>query len=257
MFNNRLLIEVPPVRHDAEDLVGALDQFTSRYQSVLEHGDCVCLTDNAMGRISFQGHELISELELPVQPEQVMIHLNTYHTKEELEELLAVGLHLGVRNYLIVTGDGNERLHHMEAKEIGADLNNPVTSVELMEYVRREYQGITYGCAFNPYEPQDQEFAKLERKRRAGASFIITQPVIDGHDAVDRLVKEHEDIPIMIGAWMSRKLEPIADIIGRETAAVNHYDPISNLKTLSRRYPQQGFYLSMVGFKRQYLFIKH
>ena len=39
------------------------------------------------------------------------------------------------------------------------------TSVELLKYVNREYPGMfSLGVAFNPYEPEDHEMEKTQRK---------------------------------------------------------------------------------------------
>ena len=250
--DNRLYIETPPVRHNSADLIKALDRFAEKYQIILNSGDCACLTDNAMGQLSFQGYELISELALPVKADKIIMHLNTYHSKQELDQIMAVSRHLGIQCFLIVTGDGNERLQHLEAEEIGAAKGASVTSVELMQYIKREYSGILYGCAFNQYEPCELEFAKLERKLDAGAAFIMTQPVFGGDEIIDQLIDTHPDTPVILGAWMSKNLKPIIDIVGNKAAEYDRFDPMKNLEEITERYQGCGVYLSMLGFGKQY-----
>jgi methylenetetrahydrofolate reductase (NADPH) len=112
------------------------------------------------------------------------------------------------------------------------------------------------GVAFNPYEPPEHEFAKMKRKIEAGATFIITQPIIEQNTQVDRLLVEYPDIPVTIEAWMSKKLSLLSDAIGYEIPVDMEYDPIATLKMLHQIYPQCGVYLSLVGFKTQYDLVK-
>ena len=245
-------IEIVPTKHNVEDIEAGLNLFAEKYTRALNSGYCICLTDNAMGLMAFQGHELIPELELPVDPDHVMIHLNTYHTKEGLDELLDINQGLGLKYYLIVTGDGNDRLHRLEPDEIGAEDAKIVTSVELMKYVHEKHPEIIYGCAFNPYEPPEEEFAKLDRKLAAGASFIITQPIIEKNAIVDELLEKYPDVPVIIEAWMSKKLYLLSDVVGHEIPEDTFFDPLATLKELTQLYPGCGFYLSLRGFKTQY-----
>ena len=249
-------IEIVPTKHNVPDIEAGLELFTEKYTKAMDAGYCICLTDNAMGNLAFQGHELIPELELPVNPEQVMIHVNTYHTKEGLDELLNINQGLGIKYYLIVSGDGNERLHRLEPEEIGAEGAKIVTSVELMKYVHETHPEIVYGCAFNPYEPHDEEFAKLDRKLAAGASFIITQPILGRNEVVDELLEKYPDVPVIIEAWMSKKVYLLSDVVGHEIPEDTEFDPIETLKELIEIYPNCGFYLSLLGFKTQFPLIK-
>ena len=252
-INNKIFhIEIVPTKHNVDDIEKGLEQFVDKYTKVLESGYCICLTDNAMGHLAFQGHELIPELELPVDPMQVMIHINTYHTKEDLDNLLKIHHDLGIKYLLIVSGDGNERLHRLEPDEIGAEGAKIVTSVELIKYVKAKYPDFIIGCAFNPYEPHDEEFAKLERKFAAGAEFVITQPIIERNAVVDEMIAKYPDVPVIIEAWMSKKVWLLSEVVGHDIPENTEFDPIATLKELTEMYPNCGFYLSLLGFKTQY-----
>ncbi|MFO7611630.1 MAG: hypothetical protein R6W99_03970, partial [Clostridia bacterium] len=108
------------------------------------------------------------------------------------------------------------------------------------------------GVAFNPYEPEEHEFAKMTRKMDAGATFIITQPIIEKNVIVDKLLETYPDVPVIIEAWMSKKLHLLSDAVGYEIPEDTEFDPIATLELLHRLYPKCGVYLSLLGFKYQY-----
>lgn len=257
-IDNKLYhVEVLPPKQDSTKLLADLDAFKEKYLRVIQSGYCVCITDNAMGLMAFQGHEIIEELNLPVNPKQIMIHLNTFHTKSNLDEILESCKQLKIESLLIITGDGSDRLPKLQPADIGEPDIESVTSVELLKYIHREYPDtFVLGVAFNPYEPPEHEFAKMKRKIEAGASFIVTQPIIEKNAQVDRLISEYPHIPITVEAWMSKKLSLLSDAIGYEIPQETEYDPIATLSLLHKLYPVCGIYLSLVGFKTQYDLIK-
>lgn len=245
-------VELLPPRQDSVEMEEDLTRFSRRWERVIEAGHCVCVVDNAMGILRFQGTELIEELGLPVEPEGVMIHLNTFHTKENLDEILTKCSEVGIRHLLLVSGDGGERMPRLSPEDVGSGEVDAVTTVELLKYVEREHPGVfNTGVAFNPYEPEDHELDKLERKIQAGARFIVTQPLIERHHLVDRVMEKY-GLPLFIGAWMSKKLHKLTDCIGYEIPANARYDPLKNLKELQTRYPECGYSLSLLGFKNQF-----
>jgi len=250
-------VEVLPPKQDSEKLEKDLEIFSNKYLRVMDSGYCACITDNAMGLLSFQGTEMIEELNLPVIPEQVMIHLNTFHTKDDLNNILDICKTKGIRYLLIITGDGSERLPKLQPSDVGATDVESVTSVELLKYINREYPDtFVLGVAFNPYEPEEDEFEKMERKMKAGATFIITQPLIERNEVVDRLLEKYPEIPVIVEAWMSRKLHLLSEAVGYEIPENTEFDPISTLKMLHKLYPGCGVYLLLLGFKTQYHLIK-
>ncbi len=245
-------VEVLPPRQDAEDLEVRLDRFANRYKRVLDAGYCACITDNAMGNMSFQGSEIIEEYKLPVKTDNVMIHLNTFHSKRDLDNILNSCISLGIKYLLVVSGDGNVRFPKLRPSDIGADGVSSVTAVELLQYINHDYPGsFISGVAFNPYEPEEEEFDKMLRKIGAGAEFVITQPIIDKNPVVDRLIKSI-DIPVMVEAWMSPKLHLLSDCVGYEIPEDTEYNPIETLTNLQTDYPSGGVYLAMMNYKRQF-----
>ncbi len=246
-------VEILPPKQDSEKLEADLELFATKYARVMESGYCACITDNAMGHLAFQGSELIQELDLPVDPEKVMIHLNTFHTKEDLHTILDFCRDKGIRYLLVISGDGSERLPKLQPSDIGAVGVESVTSVELLRYIGRAYPGVfVMGVAFNPYEPEEHEFEKMERKIAAGATFIITQPLIEKNAVVDRLLAKYPEMPVIIEAWMSKKISLLSEAVGYEIPENTEFDPIETLKMLHRLYPTCGVYLSLLGFKTQY-----
>jgi methylenetetrahydrofolate reductase (NADPH) len=182
-----------------------------------------------------------------------MIHLNTFHTRENLHEILDSCKKLGIEYLLVVSGDGSDRLPKLQPADVGAGDVQSVTSVELLRYIEREYPGVfTMGVAFNPYEPPEHEFEKLKRKFDAGASFIITQPIIEKNAVIDEMLQKYPGVPVIIEAWMSKKISLLSDAVGYTIPEDTPFDPIETLKQIHRDYPGCGVYLSLLGFKTQY-----
>ncbi|MBP5311763.1 MAG: methylenetetrahydrofolate reductase [Clostridia bacterium] len=250
-------IEIIPPKQDTQKLEEDLELFASKFDRVMKSGFTASITDNAMGLLAFQGHECIEELGLDARPGQVLIHLNTFHTKKALDEILDSCEKLGIRSVLAISGDGSPRLPKLKPKDVEADNTASVTSVELTRYIRKHYPSFTVGVAFNPYEPEEHEFEKLKRKLDAGASFVITQPIIERNRATDRLLKEHPDLPVVIEAWMSKKLYLLSDVVGYPIPEDAVFDPIETVKGLRDTYRGCGLYLSLLGFKTQYEIIEN
>jgi len=161
---------------------------------------------------------------------------------------------MGVKYLLVITGDGSERLPKLSPESIGETVQS-VTSVELLKYIRKNYPGVfRCGVAFNPYEPQDHELEKMKRKVDAGAEFICTQPVIARDERVYAL--KQFKLPVIIDAWMSKKLHLLSECVGYTIPEDTPYDPIANLKLLRQNYPDCGLYLALVGYKTQFPILK-
>ncbi len=254
-IDNRVFhIEILTPKQNVEDLDAALAQFTDKYNKVIEAGYIACITDNPMGIPSFQATDILGELGLPVHPEQLMIHLNTFHTREELDEILGKAAGMGVKYLLTISGDGSERLPKLSPESLGVK-TNVVTSVELLTYIRKAYPGVfSCGVAFNPYEPQDHEIEKMERKVAAGAEYIVTQPVIGRDERV--LGLKRFGLPVVVDAWMSKKLHLLSECVGYEIPEDTPYDPIANLREMQSVYDGCGLYLALLGFKTQYPLLK-
>ena len=247
-------IEILTPKQNSQKLEEDLESFAEKYNKVIEAGYVACITDNPMGHLSFQATEVIPELGLPVKPEQLVIHLNTFHTRQHLDAILTAAADMGAKYLLTISGDGSERLPKLTPGCLGLSCNT-VTSVELMRYIRQAYPGVfSCGVAFNPYDPPDHEFERMERKMEAGAEYIITQPVI-GNDPLVAGLKQF-GVPVIVDAWMSKKLHLLSECVGYEIPEDTPYDPIENLKKLQEYYPEYGLYLALLGFKTQYPLLK-
>ena len=246
----RFLNEVMTPKQDSKDIDGDLQKFTDKYTASLEHDYVVCITDNPMGMLSFEAMETIETTGVPVKPERLCIHLNTFHRKQDLDRMLGTMVSQGVKYLLVVSGDGNERLHRLAPEEINTS-STVVTSVDLIAYILREYPGkFVCGVAYNHYEPPHDEREKLKRKLGVGAQFIITQPVIRRHDNVDYLATV--GVPVVVEAWMSKRIDLVAECVGYKLPPEDlQYDPVQNLKTLRANYPSFGNYLALLGMKKQ------
>ncbi len=247
-------VELLTPKQNSETLDKDLESFAEKYGRIVDEGHAVCITDNPMGHLSFQATEVLPELGLQVKPEQIMVHLNTFHAREALDEILETAAHMGVKYLLVISGDGSERLPRVTPESLGMSCT-VVTSVELLRYIGKAYPGaFTCGVAFNPYEPQDHELEKMHRKVDAGARFIVTQPVIGRDERLDALAPF--GLPVIIDAWMSKKLHLLSECVGYEIPEGTPYDPIENLRVLKRNYPDHGLYLALLGMKTQLPILK-
>lgn len=257
IHNKIYLVEVLPPKQDSENMELDLNKFCTRYRKIVDNKFCVCITDNTMGNLSFQGTEIIEEFQLPVLPEQVMIHLNTFHRKDDLDNILNTCLNKGIKYILVITGDGSIRLPKLRPADVGFTNVDSVTSVELLNYISREYPGVfSLGVAFNPYEPEEYEFEKMKKKIKAGAAFIITQPLLGRNKVMKKLLKKYPQVPVIVEAWMSKKLHLLSEAVGYELTLNNEYEPMTNLKLLHDLYPECGVYLALLDFKTQFDLIK-
>ncbi|MCX6573666.1 MAG: hypothetical protein NTX99_06710, partial [Candidatus Aminicenantes bacterium] len=95
-------VELQTPKRSSEDVEKDLLVFEDKYRKVVEAGWIVCITDNPMGLLSYGAMETIDLLGLPVRPEQLMVHLNTFHPKKELDEILPSFAAAGGRHLLVV-----------------------------------------------------------------------------------------------------------------------------------------------------------
>lgn len=254
ILQKRYHIEVLTPKQNTEDLDGDLEKFAVKFNQVMDSGYVACITDNPMGHLSFQATDIIPELGLTVKDGQLSVHLNTFHTLEDLHKILDTCAQLGVKDVLVISGDGSERLARLQPQAIGLTCN-AVTSVELVAYIRKRYPGVfKLGVAFNPYEPQDHEVEKLHRKLEAGAEFICTQPVLGKDERVLGLQKY--GLPVFVECWMSKKLHLLSECVGYTIPEDVPYDPMANLKELQGIYAGCGMYLAMLGHKTQLPLLK-
>ncbi|MFW6055827.1 MAG: methylenetetrahydrofolate reductase [Chloroflexota bacterium] len=250
LFGTPYLIELLTPKHDADDLEAQLEVFAERYQRVMDAGTAVSIPDNPMGEPRFTPLEVMDFLELPMDPEKTLLHLNSFHSKSDMDEFLRTAAGRGFRKLLIVSGDGGPRLPRLEPSDIGADAKT-VTSIVLLGYIEREFpRTFTCGVAFNQYEPAEHEKERLQSKIDAGAQFVITQPVL-GDDPVVVSLRDF-DIPAFAGAWMSKRVDLLMECVGLEPRQDEQYNPYENYVLLDRTYPDFGLYLSLLSFKRDW-----
>ena len=121
-----------------------------------------------------------------------------------------MGLHaLGLHHVLALTGDPAKIGDHPAASSV-----YDVNSIGLIQTIKRLNDGFAangrdlksktqfiIGCAFNPNaRNMDSQVRKLEDKLRAGAHFVMTQPIFD--PTLARTVYEktrHLGVPILLG----------------------------------------------------------
>ena len=255
MFDTAYLIEIlTPLRSDHENAKKNMDRFAGRYRRTMDSGCGVSIPDNPMGRLRFNALKTIEKCGLAIDPQRMVMNLNTFHTKEELDEVLNKASEMGVKYLLIVRGDGGPDLPALDPQRIGGR-KSVTTSIDLIRYINTAYADIFItGAAFNPYQPIDFETRRLHQKIAAGAKFVVTQPIIGKDPNVDRL--KSLDIPVVIEAWMSKNIDLLYKSVGKKNdVSAKAYDPVENLKALHGAYPENCVYLSMLSFKSDWKLI--
>jgi len=204
----KLLAELLTPELEQADPEVAAEKFGKRYLDYYNDGFGVSLPDNPMGNLRFTSTEILEFLELPV--ERVIVHLNSFHRKQDLDQIVDTAETLGVQTLLCVSGDGNPNLHRLEPEELGfeATAHGAATSVELIKYIKQKYPDrFKFGVAFNPYEKPDIEFMKMERKMEVGFDFIGTQlylppNLVEGFEYFSPYEElEKYNKPIVFGIW--------------------------------------------------------
>jgi methionine synthase / methylenetetrahydrofolate reductase(NADPH) len=187
-----------------------LDKMIEGARSLKESGtDFVTLADNSLAilRLSNVAAAYLIRERSGLEP---VVHLacrdrNLIGLQSELMGMHALGLH----HVLALTGDPAKMGDHPAATSV-YDTN----SIGLIKTIKRLNEGFaangrdlkaktqfTIGCAFNPNTRNlDSQVRKLEDKLKAGAQFVMTQPVFD-----PALIKAtHERIssfgvPVLVG----------------------------------------------------------
>jgi 5,10-methylenetetrahydrofolate reductase len=253
MFSYPYLVELlSPKRPEDNQVAGELlDRFAQRYRRIVDAGFGLSIPDNPMGQPRMGALESIERAKLQIDPEKVVMNLNTFHEKTELDALLQKATEANLKYILVVRGDGGPLLPKLDAKSIGGS-QSVATSIDLIRYINGEYGGkFITGAAFNPYKPMSFELKRMEQKIGAGAKYAVTQPVIGRDESVERL--RTFDITVVVEAWMSKNIDLLYKSVGKakdETAQT--YDPIDNLAALHHYYPECSVYLSMLSFQQDW-----
>lgn len=244
------IIELLTPAQDDPEFEQKLEVFRKRFRRILEVEGVVSIPDNPMGRLRFGAIEVLDQLGLEPTEDQLLVHVNTFHTKSDLDDQLRSAADRGLRHLLVVSGDGSPRLAKLEPEDLGVR-TEVVTSVELLRYIHGKFPDVfSCGVAFNQYEPREHELRKLGRKLDAGAGFIITQPVIGEDAGIAALMSA--PVPVFVEAWMSKKIELVYECVGMtppSTAEASPYSPAANLRDLHTLYPWAGVYLAMLSSK--------
>jgi methylenetetrahydrofolate reductase (NADPH) len=252
VFNYPYLIELlSPKRSTDPQIEGFLDRFAERYQRVIDIGCGITIPDNPMGQPRLGILEIFDLRGLSVKPEKLVMNLNTFHTKNELDGLLQKAAKANLKYILVVRGDGGPLLPKLDPKSIAGKLN-VTTSIDLIRYINTEYpdQFIT-GAAYNPYNQMPFELNRVKQKIEAGAQYVITQPIIGKDENVDRL--KDCNVTVVVEAWMSNNIDLLYKSVGKEKdEKAKSYNPIENLKALHKSYPESCVYLSMLSFKQDW-----
>jgi methylenetetrahydrofolate reductase (NADPH) len=252
MFDYPYLIEIlSPKRETSKPVEEMMDAFAKRYSRVMDSGLGLSIPDNPMGQPRYSALEAIEFCGLPVEPERIVMNLNTFHTKAEFDGLLEAASKIGLKYLLVVRGDGGPALPKLDPESIGGK-KNVATSIDLLSHINREFPGMFItGAAFNQYNRMPFETDRLKQKIDAGAKFVITQPVIEKDPNVDLL--EGFDIPVVIEAWMSKNVDLLFKSVRKEKdERTSGYDPVENLKILHEAYPENCVYLSILTFKEDW-----
>lgn len=252
MFDCAYLIEIlTPKRAALGDLEGRMKSFGESYKRIFDSGSGASIPDNPMGQPRYNLLETIEYCGLAVHPQRTVMNLNTFHTKEELDGMLKEASDVGLKYLLVVRGDGGPALAKLEPESIGSK-ESVATSIDLLRYINTQYSDkFVTGAAFNQYNPMRFETERLKQKIDAGARFVITQPVLGKDPNVDLL--RDFDIPVVIEAWMSEKVDLLLKSVRREQdERTEGYNPLKNLHILHNAYPDNCIYLSMLSFKQDW-----
>jgi methylenetetrahydrofolate reductase (NADH) len=252
MFNYPYLVELLSPKRSPADQVGEyLNRFAERYQRAIDAGCGISIPDNPMGQPRLGALESIALRNLSIDPEKVVMNLNTFHTKIELDGLLNRAAMANLKYILVVRGNGGPLLPKLDPKTIGGKKNVP-TSIDLIRYINTEYpdQFIT-GAAFNPYNPMPFELNRMKQKIEAGAKYVVTQPILGKDENVDRL--RDLNTTVIVEAWMSNNIDLLYKSVGKKRDdRAAEYKPAANLKALHESYPECCVYLSMLNFKQDW-----
>jgi 5,10-methylenetetrahydrofolate reductase len=252
MFNFPYFVELLSPKRSADNQIeGTLGRFAERYRRIIDTGCGISIPDNPMGQPRFGALESIDLRGLSVVPERVVMNLNTFHTKSELDTLLEKAAKANLRYILVVRGDGGPLLPKLDSKSIGGKLN-VATSIDLIRHINTQFpdQFIT-GAAFNPYNPMPFELNRMKQKIDAGAKYAITQPIIGKNENVDKL--KDLNIAVIVEAWMSNNIDLLYRSVGKDKDEMaERYNPFENLKVLHESYPGCCVYLSMLSFKQDW-----
>ena len=103
MFNYPYLVELLSPKSSADDQIeGLLDGFATRYRKIIDAGFGISVPDNPMGQPRLGLLKSIDLRGLSVDPKKVVMNLNTFHTKRELDGLIQRAAKANLKYILVV-----------------------------------------------------------------------------------------------------------------------------------------------------------
>lgn len=189
-----------------------LSKFEAGAQELVDVGcDAITMADNSLAILRVSNLAVAARLKhnLGVTP---LLHLSCRDRNLiGLQSYLLGMAALGMRHVLPLTGDPAKVGDHPGATSV-----YDVTSIELISIIKRLNEGFNYagksiktstrfviGCTLNPNaRNMEAQLSRLERKIKAGAQYVMTQPVFDPAivDEMHRRVSGY-GIPIFTGVW--------------------------------------------------------
>lgn len=188
-----------------------LEKFFAAAEALTRAGsDAITLADNSLAILRVSNFAVAAMLKQRGIPPLLHLSCRDSNVIGLQSELLGMAA-MGMRHVLALTGDPAKGGDHPDATSV-----YDVNSVGLLEIIRRLNEGYTQagtdlqarpdlvaGCTFNPNSRNlDAQVQKLERKIKAGARYVMTQPVFE-----TRLVEEtarrtaHFGVPVFVGVW--------------------------------------------------------
>jgi methylenetetrahydrofolate reductase (NADPH) len=231
--------------------VEKMNLFAERYCRILDSGNALSIPDNPMGQPRVGALEAIDFCGLSLDPQRIVMNLNTFHSKKALDGMLTRAAELGLMYLLVVRGDGGPEHQKLDPQGIGGKAN-VATSIDLIRYINATYSGkFITGAAYNQYNRMPFETERLGKKIAAGARFVVTQPVIGKDSNVESLAEF--GIPVIVEAWMSENVDLLYKSVRKAPGEqAEGYDPVENLKAIHSAYPENCVYLSMLSFKKDW-----
>ena len=188
-----------------------LEKFFQAAEALTRAGsDAITLADNSLAILRVSNFAVAAMLkQRGITP---LLHVscrdrNVIGLQSELLGMTAMGM----RHVLALTGDPAKGGDHPDATSV-----YDVNSVGLLEIIRRLNEGYTQagtdlqarpdliaGCTFNPNARNlDTQIQRLERKIKAGARYVMTQPVFETA-LVEETAKRtaHFGVPVFVGVW--------------------------------------------------------
>jgi len=197
--NNKFVTAVeldPPFNYDISKLMEAANILK------VEGADIITIADSPLAKVRLDSLMMAAKIQREVGIE-VMPHLCCRDKNIiAIKSGLMASYVEGIRNYLFVTGDP---LHDEIRGKVSGVFN--MNSIKLMEFVKTLNDEIDnkdyyrYGGALNPKLPNTKRvIERVLKKKEAGASYLLTQPVYTLED-IEKLniIREETKIKIIGG----------------------------------------------------------